>query len=623
MRDRPGPEGEVVAGGETFADFVRSRWGDLEPVAQLVLLDPEVARDVTTTALARLAREWSGVSEEGRPVEAARRLVLRSALDRAGPTAADAPDEDVGADPVRAALVEHLRALDPLARALVATAHVWALDAPEAARLLGRSSADLLNTGVDVRRGLEDAHTAARAAAGEEPAPWAVDHDLGAALDLLLGDLAPLGAPPDPAELVERRRSGRVRRRGLLVGGAAVLGGAGVAAAAGLRGGHPPAPTAPPLPAATDRAWYLTSRWPVRGPLATDPGLRAFRSRRLDPTDRILWVGDVGTRRVLVGWTTTASDDGRSDSSVRLFTGPMGADPASLDEVTPEWSHVDSPNAVVVAVPDGPEVSAPRVILVVLAMPSETTARFSRVVRPLPSGELGRSWVDLPLRGGVSASVVGGWSPALRVRLGLFDGPPVSPFSPFGGLDGFENLDPADAVDRIERFVSSATGIPESALHSEVVSDDPLPVGLFDDPARTDGGAGARLRRYLTTTPDGAVLRSAFYAEPGRGSVMTIEVAMLVPADHADRPSMAWAAEVAPGRPRFVVLHQVATTVQLVSGDGALRSAVVPTGGRRATVLDVPLTAEPLGGFLVVLRDGRGREVFRGPPVEGRWLLDG
>ncbi|MFQ6170861.1 RNA polymerase sigma factor [Oryzobacter sp. R7] len=621
MRDRPGPEGGVVAGGESLADFVRSRWGDLEPVAQLVLLDPGLARDVTTTALARLAREWSGVSEEGRPVEEARRLVLRSALDRAGPRTTDPPDEDVAADPVRAALVEHLRALDPLARALVATAHVWAVDAPEAARLLGRSSAGLVASGVDVRRGLEDAHTAARAAAGEEPAPWAFDHDLGAALDLLLGDLAPLGAPPDPVELVERR-SGRVRRRGLLVGGAVVLGGAGVAAALGLRGGDPSAPTAPPLPAATDRAWYLTSRWPVRGPLATDPGLRAFRSRRLEPTDRILWVGDVGTRRVLVGWTTTASDDGRSDSSLRLFTGPTGADPTSLDEVTPEWSHVDSPNAVVVAVPDGPEVSVPRTILVVLAMPTETTARFSRVVRPLPSGELGRSWVDLPLRGGVSASLVGGWSPALRVRLGLFDGPPVSPFSPFGGLD-VENLDPADAVDRIERFVSSATGIPESALRSEVVSDDPLPAGLFDDPAGTDRGAGARLRRYLTTTPDGAVLRSALYLESGRGQVVTIEVAMLVPAGHADRPSMAWATEVAPGRPRFVVLHQVAATVQLVTTDGAVRSAVVSTGGRRATVLDVRLTAEPLGDFLVVLRDGRGREVFRGPPVEGRWLLDG
>lgn len=65
-----------------FDEFVRARWEDLEPAARVVVLDPDVAREVTAEALARLRSRWTTVVEEGRPADEARRLVLSDALVR-------------------------------------------------------------------------------------------------------------------------------------------------------------------------------------------------------------------------------------------------------------------------------------------------------------------------------------------------------------------------------------------------------------------------------------------------------------------------------------------------------------------------------------------------------------
>lgn len=613
----------MTGDGEAFADFVRSRWGDLEPVAQLVVLDPVVAREVTTTALARLARDWGRALEEGRPVAEARRLVLAEAVDRARPVASGPAREDQvggapsGADPVRAALARHVRGLDPLGRALVATGHLWGADPHEVALLLERPSADVRAAGVRVRHGLEGAHDRARTAAGDEPAPWAFENEVRSAVDGLLGDLALGGPPPDPAELVGHR-SRRLRRRTLLIGGAAAAGVAGVATAVGLRGGSPSS-SVTPLPAATDRVWTTTSQWPVRGPLADDPGLRAFRAQRLRPADRILWVGDAGTRRVAVVWTIDVAEIGFG-TAVRLFTGAAGSVLTGLDEVTPDWSHVEATDAVVAAVPDGPERSTARTVLIALGKPTDVRAEVSRLVRPTASGDLNRSWSDLPLREGIVVTVLAGAVvPSLRVRLGGFEGPPIGPTSPFEALG---DIGVGEAVDRVEDFITSVTGIPGARLVTELVSDDPVPAGLFDDAARQGQGPGARVRRYLTRTPDGAVLRTALHVESFQLTANPLELAMLVPADQADAPAISWGADGSDGRIRFLVLHQPAATVQLVGHDVAVRSAAVPTRGARATVVEVPSSPE-VGDFEVVLRDARGRELYRGAQVQGRWLLDG
>ena len=122
----------------------------------------------------------------------------------------------------------------------------------EVADLLGMPVAEVRDRNAALR-GRSAAHDEARAAEGLEPADWALDVDLDAAVEHLL---AGHGDPPDPGALVEERRRS-VRRRVVVAGGAAAL-------AAGATGwwvlgreradhGPPPgagaaSPSAPPRP---------------------------------------------------------------------------------------------------------------------------------------------------------------------------------------------------------------------------------------------------------------------------------------------------------------------------------------------------------------------------------------
>ena len=277
-----------------FDDFVRARWEDLEPAARVVVLDPGVAREVTAGALAGLRTRWAGVVEEGRPADEARRLVLVGALARSPVERARAgPRDGAGRRPVgtrRAAapwgaeedgvvtaLVDHLRGLEPLERALLAARQVWGAGPEDVARWLDRAAPALAQRAEVVDRGLEEAHTTAREREGAVPAPWALERDLARAVDTLLGGLTD---PPDPAALVEARVR-RVRRRGLVLGAVAAAATAGGIVAAVASRERPPRRRwhAPPCRRRPTGSGHRR-RVAARGPLAADPWCPLSRAAR-------------------------------------------------------------------------------------------------------------------------------------------------------------------------------------------------------------------------------------------------------------------------------------------------------------------------------------------------------
>ena len=222
----------TVTAEEDFRDFVVARWGELEPVAHLVTLDGPTARRVTTDALADLHGQWGQPARRGdagcrRPPRRARRGPRRGpaptprrgrgdgqARRRAPRPAGRRPD-----DPSSPPCCRWCAAPPRSSGRCSAAATVWGLDPGRVADLLGMPPAAVRDADLAVRRRLLAAHTAARAAAGWEPAEWALDRDLDDALDLLLGDHAD---PPDAVALVGERHR-QVRRRSVVLGTGATL----------------------------------------------------------------------------------------------------------------------------------------------------------------------------------------------------------------------------------------------------------------------------------------------------------------------------------------------------------------------------------------------------------------
>lgn len=637
-----------------FDDFVRVRWGDLEPAARLVVLDPDLAREVTTAALARLRSEWGEAESGGRPVEQARRLVLTAALSRVapspvgrrmrrgrpapvpddaaraldGPSSSDldvaAPHDDAAAiagvdhdgfDPVVGSLVERVRSLDPVDRALLAGRHLWDAGPDEVAHLLDRSFHELRERERALDRLLAAAHTAARGAAG--PAEWALGRDLDEALDAVVEGTSD---PPDPAELVGARAR-RVRRRTVVVAGAAALAVGGVGAAVALR----PRPTPPAtvaLPGPTDRSWLITSTWATRGPLSDDPALRTFRTRRLAPADRVLWAGDAGTRRLVVV-LAHAMEAFPEQSGIRLFSGARGSDLLGLGELSLPYGMETGADAVALMLPDSPEQRADRMILFLLTMPTIVHGSYSLVGRPTADGQVRRTWVDVPMEGGAGAAVVDATSVLMmRARVGTFDGRPIMPEVGFSPYDGLFGSDPVE-LSAVETFISDATGIPRSWLESEVRTDAVPGGALFDNTALPGPPVEATVTTMTTRTPDGAHLRTTTYRDERSGSV-TLQLAELLPAAAVDDPWLTMVNEASPGVSRFLVVHPTAATVQVIGagGDAGPGSDRVPTRGRRATVVELENVGE-YGEFRVVLRDRAGRITYDAVPTRGTWLLDG
>lgn len=646
---------------DDFREFVTARWPDLESAARVVVLDPALARTTTVDALARLRQGWHEAVEGGRPGDDARRAVLRSAVDaasrRGGPTGpvpdaapssvppagrrcdvpSEVPWEDETAadeDPVVACLVAAIRSAAPVERAVLAGAALWDAGPDEVARLLGSPPGAVREHAAALRARLAAAHEAARADAGLGASSWDRDHDVTAAVDVLLRGLTD---PPDPASLVAERRHG-LRRRTLVAAGVAVVALGGVAAVVARRGAGPTTAAAggqagPASLPPDDPRWASAAEWPARGPLAGDPGLAPLVSRGAARGDHVLWAGDLGSRRVVLVWTRPDVDvegDGDGippgmgliDTFVRMFEGPSGTDPARLVEVVKPFLVIPGTTDVVaVALPDGPSEEGDRSLLLVLARPTVVTGSVSYLVRPTSDGTLDRSWSPLVLERGVMASVLDRPLPlAMRLRVGGWEGTPGAPTTAFDLLTADPR--PSTSPEWAEVPISALTGIPVDRLATTVHADEEVPSGLFDGSTPPPGAEPGRLVSLLTTTPDGAVLRTTAFRSDG--STLPLEPGVLLPAGRQTEPLVVQASDLRAQVSRFLVVAPGADRVQLISTspDGYPVSKVEPTGGRAVVVVPV-VNGNRAGLFRVIARDRRGRVLFDGVPAPGRFLLDG
>ncbi|HSF98955.1 MAG TPA: hypothetical protein VLA55_09700 [Ornithinibacter sp.] len=628
---------------DDFREFVAARWPELESVALVVLLDTGRARAVTADVLAAMSRRWQDTVDAGRPGEQARRAVLRGAVTAApttsgaGPTKWSTPahgDWDLNpadpanpADPVVAALGDAIRSAPPIERAVLAGHHLWGCGPDEVAHLLDLPGGSVGEHAASLDSRLTAAHDAARATSGLEPSPWSLDRDAAAAVDEILRGLSD---PPDPAALVADRAGG-LRRRAIVTGGAAALAMAGVGAVLVRRGANDPPPSARPRVATLapdDPRWGSVELWPPRGPLGADPAVAALVARSADPRDRVLWAGDVGTQRVVLTLTytgTTEDADGTlddvsfSEPHVRAYQGPRGIAPDRL-AVSPLSTSgaIGTTEVVAVTLPGGQEAPQ-QSLLVVLGRPTLSTAFVSNVVLPLPSGTMQRSWAPLPLAGGVSATTLDTPRPlATRLRVGSWEGPPDSFTESYSAIA--EGPTPSTSPEWAEAHLFALTGIPVDRLTSTVFIDAEVPRGLFEWPPPPDA-APARLVSLLTTTPDGAVVRTTAYY--GDDFAWPIEPGHLLPAASQRDPLVVWASDERVGVARFLVAAPGADRVQLIatSPDGYPVSKVQRTGGKDAVV--VPVVNGGQGGeYRVVTRDATGRVLFDGIPDAGRYLLD-
>lgn len=611
----------MAVDGRGAADFVTARWSELEAVALLATLDPVGARETTAAALTAVRNRWAEVLEEGRPTATARdELLARLARSGARPrprreppaptpvpevlrtAAVDPADPD---DPVPLSLLAALARETPGARAVLAAGVAW--DDDTQARPPD-----------DVRARLLDAHRSARAAAGLPSDDRLLGPDLVALVERLARTQPD---PPDPAVLVEDRVRG-MRRRSLVVGGALAAGvaatGWAVGAARDGSGGASAArrPAGAPTTAGPDDpAWTTTSRWPARGRLATDAGVRAVVDRS-GHRARLLWADDVHGVRVVVA---ARFDDGTPPGSTRVevWSGPLSTPAARLAGV-PYAADVLHGSEDVVAL----GVPAPRgAVLVVLGRPGVRDGDFSPVVHPTAAGSVERTWRAVPVRDGVgSALVERPWGSAGRVRCGSYDGYVLVPTA-WGAATQPGRGDP---VAELVATVASATGLPRTRLRGEVVVDS-IASGSVIDPfalSATDGDGRVVLTRV--TTPEGAVVRAIEVHDDGRSTSPTrLDFGpFVVPADAGDEPAVVWLDDIRPGTGRYLVVVPAGgrTCRLLATSTGAHPlSKAVPLKGRSAVVpvLDAPGPS----AVRLVVEDAAGRRTYDGVPPGGRDLF--
>lgn len=579
---------------EDFRDFVLARWGDLEPVARLVVLDKPAARQVTAAALADLHGEWGQLIDEGVPGATARRAVLTRAIaatrHRPGAwwddllPARPREDADREGDAVVLALARVVAEAAPLERAVLAAATVWGLDPGRVADLLGLPAATARDADLEVRRRVLAAHAAARAAAGWEPAEWAVDRDLEDALDLLVGDHSD---PPDAVALVGERNR-QVRRRSVVLGTGATLV-AGVVAAWGVdavvSGAASGAAALPPRPG--DPVWTTSNSWPARGRLATDAGVAALVASA-SPRAHLLWADDLAGQRVVVA--APADGSGSGGTLVRVWAGSRGADPASLTAVDLARDRVALMDDVVpLAVEAGVDDGAGAVLL--LARPTVLEASYSPLVSYESNGGVGRRWTTVALRDGVATVPIRGpMPPTFRVRLDGYDGGPLG-VTPLG----LPTPDPAaplaqPLLDALAPFVAACTGLPESAVRSRVVLEAAVPGDVLVPAERGERAGRGRVVVTLTTLPNNALLRSVRVVGDGRGQVgpLDLETTRVVGAADVGAPFATRLPAFSSSVSRFLVLAPGAARAQLVGSASNTYPASKVTALRDGTgVLEV------------------------------------
>ncbi len=612
-------------------EFVVARWPELEALARVVTDDADTARRVTTDVLAALSSRWGAALEDGRPGEQARSALLVAALAAAerrprpdavtdprvgldaDADAADAAedDEDDPDDRSVRALAAAVRDLDPLGRALVAARACWDADADEVAHLLARPVAEVRAHGDEVSRGLAQVHDGARADAGLDPAPWLLDHDLDAAVVLLLGRP---DDPPDPAALVADRASGLQRRR-LLLGGVAAAGlaGAGWWVASGV-GETSPTPRPTGL-AADDPAWDTTRRWPARGRFAADPDVQALVIRDAPSGSRLLYADVVGDRTVVVA--SPADISGRPGVRVVVWTGPQGAPLASLRTVPlarDALSGVRDVVALVVAQDVGDA-------LLVLAPPALREAHYAPVVTPVPAGGSVRSFTPLPLTAGVGVELVGrGLGPATLVSAGGYQGVPAgTPEARHLVLP----LAPSAVFASSRRdLVAELTGIPGGLLSARVVVESRTTSGVLDPDVGGQGNGTGRVVVVHTRTPDDAIVRSVRVGDAGRGrfGAFDAEEASVVASAEADGPVFITLPTTSRTQ-RFLVVAPGAARARLFSATSpelAVTRRVRCIDG--TAVLTVPDSRQE-GRYRLLLEDAAGARLFLGLPPASSALV--
>ena len=609
---------------EDFGDFVAARWPALEAVALVATLDPEAAREVTAAALAALRPRWAATLEEGAPTATARRMLLER-LDP-GRRRARPPDqtdhpsdrrvaalrslvEDTGSS-LPAALLDALAEAGPLARAALAAEVVWELTADEVASL----TVDPAATGAAVaeaRPRVVAAHRRARAADGLPPADHRVPGDLADLVERL-GAAQP--TPPDPSGLVSERAR-RVRRRAVLTGGGVALGvgAAGWAALSrndsGDTAAGPPSPATPTTAGPTDPAWSSTVRWPPRGALAGDVGIRALTAAT---AVRLLYANDVEDLRVVVA--ASFVDQRPSSTSIRAWVGAAAAPAERLTEVTFAFDAVlGVEDVVALAVPRGPGA-----VLLLLARPSVGTADVSLTVHPTAAGSVERTFRQLRLADGVGVLPLDApCGVAARVRCAAYDGTVLTPAAWRVSLGG------EDPVESLAAYVASAIGVPRERLAARAVVDSITNGSVIDPTALSATGGDGQAVLSSTTTPDGGVVRSLWVTDDGRARTSSALLSpVAVPADAEDAPALMRLAGTPPRTGRFlVVVPGGGATCQLLatSPNAYPVSKVVPMKGRTAVV--PVINADDAAAFRLVVKDARGRTTYDAVPPSGRDLL--
>ncbi len=479
-------------------EFVLARWPDLVRTACLVTGDRSAAVGRTVEVLAAVLDDWAEVIEEGTPAATARRRLV-AALDAADEGHERDLRPGVGlpsgpADELTGAMLAAFDALPVAARVTLALRHLEGHDAVGAAFESGLSVARVraaLEAGLPsvlaayteavarLRRGGDaggprptaEAAPDAEASPDGTGLPAPVWHALDVALE---SRQATVESGADPVALVAAaRRSGRRRRA--LVGTALAVAAALVATLVGVQvRGEPPAA---PVAAAPGVTWGDALTWPVRGGLATNPGVRTTVRTRWGSDTRLLYAGVFGGSRFIVGLTPATEGTYR----VRTLIGPNGQPRDGVADRGYDIGGVPTAMALI-GIP-----TAATVPVLVLGRPDVTRAETSATVAYAAGGRALRQWrswrledgvgeLTLPASVGVDQPVL----PGLRVRLTGLDGPAVNQAEPTfqmpvpacGGCTASEwsARTSAAAVSRI----TAATGLPASAVRARTLAVGPV-----------------------------------------------------------------------------------------------------------------------------------------------------
>ncbi|MEO7421070.1 MAG: hypothetical protein ABIU87_01585 [Ornithinibacter sp.] len=621
---------------DDFAAFVAARWAELEALALVTTLDPVTARDATTRALGRLRGAWADAVADGTPTLQTRRAVLERSIQVAGGAESRGPGASrprpgssgrdvigvgfgggVGVErdeAVTDALWHCLSRTTASGRAVLACALVCDLDTGETAHLLGMPVSDTEGHDRSLRSRLAAAHDSGRESSGLAPAQWLLQDDLRSLVDDLIEDTP---EPPDPAGLVAAEAAG-VRRRTLVLGGTAVV--ATATAAWFLTRPGTEKQLGPSVAAATGSSeadWASTKTWPARGALAADVGVQGLILTRTSGGSRLLFADDVGDRRIVLAAPIGIPND-PVGTQVRAWQGARGALPDTMEELELPLSYIDGVGDVLAAHLPQQSGSA----LVVLSRPSVTRAEVSRFVSPTPAGTVAREWFTLQLERGIGIDLsMLDVSPAMRLKVSDYDGPPASPSDPWIDISLSDGLD--RVTEATSAFAANATGLPRDAVVSTVVTDTIAPGSILDPEALSATGGDGRVVVVTTRTPAGAVLRTVLAIDDGRtAGTQILEMVSVLPAERADAPVVLRLYGSGPDTGRFLVVAPGGARAQLLatSPNAYPVSKVTPFKGDTAVVSVI--NADDAPAFTLIVRDAKGRKTYDGVAPTGADLFD-